>query len=125
MIKTIAPKTSHIHVSHYGAAHIPSYSSNQNGAIGTMRYNPTAQNIEVWDGNTWMSVTQHAEVGLSQDVIELLEWARQERDKQLRYERMAETNVTVADALESVKDAELRLREIAILCEESTIPGNN
>lgn len=75
--------------------------------------------MEVWDGASWINVSASSDVSLTHDTIELLEWARKERDKQLRYEAMAKNNVTIADALESVKDAELRLRELAILCDTS------
>ena len=89
------------------------------GAVGMLRYNPSSANMEVWDGSTWISISASTDVSLTQDTIELLEWARKERNKQLRYKAMAKDNVTLADALESVKDAELRLLELAILCDTS------
>lgn len=118
MIKTIQTGA-YLNVSHYGGMYIDSYSSGvQQGGIGQMRFNPSSQTIEVWDGNGWKNIMGHADIQLNNEAIEILNWARQERDRQLRYAELAKTNITIADALESVKDAELRLRELAILCEE-------
>lgn len=107
-------------ISTYTDTYIDTYSSSANqGGIGQVRFNPSAQNIEVWDGHSWKSIMSRSEITLDQAAIDLLDWARAERDRQRHYAELAKTNVTIADALESVKDAELRLRELAILCEES------
>lgn len=84
-----------------------------------VRYNPNVSAMEVWDGSTWVNISASSEVSLTEDTIELLEWARKERSRQRQYEALAKNNVTIADAIERVKDAELRLRELAILCETS------
>jgi hypothetical protein len=119
MIKSVTTSTpAYITTSHYGGVGYMSGHSNT-GAVGMTRYNPSSANMEVWDGSTWLSISASTDVSLTPDTIQLLEWARRERDRQLRYEAMARDNVTIADALESVKDAELRLRELAILCDDT------
>lgn len=118
MIKTINGGA-YLKVSSHVGPYIDSYSvSASQGGVGQMRFNPNSQTIEVWNGNSWLNIVGHADIQLNEEAVQLLNWARTERDRQLRYAELAKTNVTIADALESVKDAELRLRELAILCEE-------
>ena len=119
MIKGVTTSTpAYIRTSHYGGSGYISGQPNTS-AVGMTRYNPSSANMEVWDGSTWISISASTDVSLTPDTVELLEWARRERDKQLRYEALARDNVTIADALESVKDAELRLLELTILCDTS------
>lgn len=98
-----------------------SYISTNHNTVGTgmTRFNPSTQSLEVYDGYSWLSVTGSSHIALTDEAVELLEWAKQERDRQQYYEQLAKKYVTVADAIESVKDAEHRLRELAILCETS------
>lgn len=120
MIKTIQGGP-YLTVSHYGGMHIDAYSGNANqGGVGQVRFNPNSQTLEVWDGTSWKNIMGHAEVKLNTEAESILNWAREERARQLQYEELAKKHPAVADALESVKDAELKLRELAILCTEDS-----
>jgi hypothetical protein len=122
MIKFVTTSTpAYITTSHYGGAGYISSNQSTGGAVGMTRYNTNSTNMEVWDGQSWISISSNTEVSLTQDVIELLEWARAERTRQLAYAAMAKKNVTIADAIERVKDAELQLRELAILCDDTGV----
>lgn len=93
--------------------------SNQLG-VGNLRLNPSTQNIEVFDGNTWLTMgASYAQIELTPEVNEILDWAKLERQRQREYAELAKKHPAIADAMESVKDAELKLRELAILCQES------
>ena len=121
MIKTIQGGP-YINVSHYNGMYIDAYSGQANqGGVGQVRFNPTSQTLEVWDGNGWKNIMGHAEIKLNSEAESILNWAKKEQARQLEYQELAKKHPAVADALESVKDAELKLRELAILCtEEST-----
>lgn len=100
------------------APYINTY-SNQLG-VGNLRFNSSTQNIEVFDGNGWIAMSSsYAQVELTPEVNEILDWARQERQQQREYAELAKKHPGIADAMESVKDAKLKLRELAILCQES------
>lgn len=87
---------------------------------GNVRYNPAGQNLEVYDGNNWVMLSSsYSTVELTHEAQSLLDWAATERQRQQQYEELAKKHPAVADALESVKDAELKLRELSILCQES------
>ena len=104
-----------------GGANTSMYLNAYSGApgIGNMRFSPGTQNIEVYDGNSWISMpSNYATVELTVDAQLAIDWATKERARQLVYEELAKKHPAVADAMESLKDAELKLRELAILCTE-------
>lgn len=99
------------------STYINSYSGAQ--GVGNVRYNTTTQNLEVYDGNNWILLGMgFADVGLTGEAESLLDWAREERDRRNNLEEMAKNNVTVADALKRVRDAEDQLQVVAVLCKQ-------
>jgi hypothetical protein len=87
--------------------------------VGNVRFNTTNQNLEVFDGSSWVMLNMSfASVGLTGEAESLLDWAREERAARQKAENMALTNVTVADALNRVREAEQQLIVIAALCEQ-------
>lgn len=111
------------HVNIVNGSFSPMYLNAYSGApgIGNMRYSPSTQNIEVYDGNSWISMpTNYTTVELTPDAQQAIDWAKEERARHLQYEELAKKHPAVADAIESLKDAELKLRELAILCTEDS-----
>lgn len=101
------------------STYVNGYSGAQ--GVGNMRYNTTNQSMEVFDGNNWIMLNMsYPTVGLTADAENILDWAREERDRRFKAETMAKTNVTVADALERMREAEQQLKVIIALCEEET-----
>jgi hypothetical protein len=85
------------------------YVNNYSGAagVGNMRYNPSNNNVEVYDGNNWQQLqTSYATVQMTPDAESLLDWARQERDKQWRRESLIKSNPALKKAWEAIKRAE-------------------
>jgi len=79
------------------------------GAVGAgmMRYNSNMNCIEVNDGNSWQQLSMsYATVELNSDAESLLDWARKERDKQSKRERLAKDNPALQKALEAIARAE-------------------
>lgn len=50
-----------------------------------MRYNSNTQTIEVYDGNTWLALAGSADVSLSPEAQQVLDWAykKMKEDEQL------------------------------------------
>ncbi len=106
---TVTNGSSSTYVNAYGGAQ----------GVGNVRFNTTNQNLEVFDGNSWVMLNMsYASVGLTGEAESLLMWAREERAARQKAETMALTNVTVADALNRVREAEQQLIVIAALCEQ-------
>jgi hypothetical protein len=101
-----------------GSTYIGNYSTNAPG-VGNMRYNPNSQNIEVYDGSTWIILSaHHTNINLSDDAVSLLEWARKKRDEDLERERLAQTNPVIKDLVNQIKDKEEQIKVVQTLIKE-------
>ena len=87
-----------------------------NTLVGQVRYNGSSQNMEVYDGSTWLTVSStYPTVELSGDVQHVLNWARAKMMEEARIQELAAKHPSVADALEAVKHAEEQVRIVAAL----------
>ena len=78
--------------------------------VGNMRYNTTSQNMEVFDGNNWITLNMgYASVGLNGEAESLLDWARKKRDEELAWESLAKDNQAVKIALDNLEKAKQQL----------------
>jgi hypothetical protein len=119
MIKSIHSSSPFLTVSggNPGSTYIGNY-SNATG-VGNMRYNPNNQNIEVYDGSTWIILSaHHTNINLSDDAVSLLEWARKKRDEDLERERLAQTNPVIKDLVNQIKDKEEQIKVVQTLLKE-------
>jgi len=92
-----------------GGAAGSTYVNNYGGAVGVgnLRYNTTNQNMEVYDGNSWQTLSMsYATVQLTADAESLLDWARQERERQYKREALIRTNPALQKAYDAIKRAE-------------------
>jgi hypothetical protein len=91
--------------------------NSSNPMTGMMRINGTE--MEVFNGSSWqMLSTSYATVGLDQDVLDIVHWARKKRDQELEYERMAKEHPAVQHAINSIKRAEEQLDLVVKLSKE-------
>ena len=90
--------------------------SNSNTLVGQMRYNGSAQCIEVYDGMTWLSMTtSFPTVDLAPHVQAVVNWAQTKMAEESRLKALAAKHSSVADALEAVAKAEEQVRIVAAL----------
>jgi hypothetical protein len=119
MIKSIHSSSPFLTVSggNPGSTYIGNY-SNAPG-VGNMRYNPSSQNIEVYDGSTWIILSsQHSTINLSDEAVTLLQWARKKRDEELNIELLAQTNSVIKDLVNQIKDKEEQIKVVQTLLKE-------
>ena len=84
--------------------------------LGNMRYNPNSQNIEVFDGSIWVIMqSSNAYISLDHEALKLLEWVRKKRDEELEVELLAETNSTIKDLVNQVKEKQEQIRIVQAL----------
>lgn len=91
------------------------------GAVGAgmMRYNTNTNSMEVNDGNSWQQLSMnYASVSLTGEAESLLDWARDQRNKQYEYEQLAKDHPAVQNALDAIKRAEEQLVLIVNLSKE-------
>ena len=120
MIKSIHSDSPFLTVSggNPGSTYIGNYSTNAPG-VGNMRYNPNNQNIEVFDGSTWIILSaHHAYVSLTPDAVSLLEWARKKRDEELELARLSESSPVIKDLITQVKEKQEQIKIVQTLIKE-------
>jgi hypothetical protein len=85
-----------------------------NPMTGMMRINGTE--MEVFNGSSWLMLsTSYATVGLDQDTLDIVQWARKRRDEESKWYALASSNEAVRIALEQLEQAKTRLELTAIL----------
>jgi len=80
----------------------------QNPMTGMMRINGTE--MEVFNGSSWLQLsTSYATVGLDQDVLDIVQWARKKRDEEIQWQSLAKDNKAVKIALDNLEQARQQL----------------
>ncbi len=105
MIKGITQSGRYTTVS--GGSASSTYISPGSSGAGMMRYNGNMNCIEVNDGVTWKELSgSYASIGLTSEAESLLDWAREQRNKQLARQHAAESNPALKKAYEAIRRAE-------------------
>jgi hypothetical protein len=114
MIKGIAPMGKYTVISG-GNTSVPYVNQNINNPIqGMIRINGT--DMQVFEGTTWMTMnTSYASVGLSPDAELLLDWAKKKRSEEMELEALAQTNPTIRDLLDTIKQKEEQMTIVRTL----------
>ena len=100
---------------------MPYISPGANGA-GMVRYNGNMQQLEINDGNSWLSIgMSYPTIELSRDAVEVLEWARLERTKQRVMAERIEQNPALKKAYEAVLRAQENFDMLDKIAGETTI----
>jgi hypothetical protein len=118
MIKSITPSGRYITVSGSNAnTYVNGYSGAQ--GVGNMRFNTATQNMEVFDGNSWIMLSMdYTSVGLNSEAESLLDWARKKRDEELAWQLLANDCEAVRIALTNLEKAKQQLDITAKLARE-------
>ena len=108
MIKNIYSGSPSVYV---GGQQNPPIYNNGASMVGQLRYNPSTQNYEVYDGNTWHVIYNSVPVGLNQEAEDAIRWAldrmREERDLKQRMEK----HPGLKDAYEKFQIMDIMTRE--------------
>ena len=126
MIKTVNGQGRYIMVN--GGFPATTYMNPNPGAmnVGDFRYNSRIQCFEVYDGNTWIQMSEsHASVGLTPDAESALDWAIRKRQEEAMLEARAKDNPAIADLLNKKKEIEDQIKMVEILTREEVKVGTN
>ena len=97
---------------------LPIYVVNFSGAqgIGNLRFNTANQNLEVYDGNNWITLNMaYPIIGLSSEAESILDWAQRKRHEEIERERLAHNNPVVKDLLNQIKEKEEQVKMVMTL----------
>ena len=115
MIKNLLSSGKYISVLGGGATN---YINNYTGAqgVGNLRFNTVNQTMEVYDGNNWIQLYMgNATVGLNAEAESLLDWARKKRDEEFELEVLANSNPTIKDLMETIKQKQEQITIVKAL----------
>ena len=103
-----------------GNTSLPYVSPNANNPMtGMIRINNTE--LEVFNGNNWQMISSsYATVGLDQDVLDVIQWARKQRDQQFKRERLIKDNPALGKAWEAIMRAEANFDILSKFVEHDT-----
>lgn len=91
-------------------------SSTGNNLVGQLRYNGSSQNMEVYDGNSWLTMTgAYPTIELAPQVQAVVNWAQIKMAQESRIQELAAKHPAVADALAAVEKAQEQLEVVATL----------
>jgi hypothetical protein len=116
MIKSISGNG---HVQVTGSSGFTPYVNMSNPSAGMMRYNGTNQQLEVYDGMSWLTLTSDSvHIGLDHNATAALTWAMTKMSEEAELQRMAETHPAVLAAYEAFKRAGEQLKTTIILSKD-------
>jgi hypothetical protein len=94
--------------------------NNSNPMQGMLRI--WGSDMQVFDGNNWMTLsTSYATVNLNGEVQTIIQWAREERNKQLERTQIVKKNPALQKALESIERAEANFDILAKFVEHDNV----
>jgi len=80
------------------------YVNMNNASAGMVRYNGNSQNLEIYDGSSWMTMySSAATITLDYDVQTILNWARDKMQEDLRLKELAQRHPGIRDLQEKLE----------------------
>ena len=67
-----------------------------------VRYNSSMNRMEVYDGVVWLELGGPAEIGLTHQAEEVLQWARRKMEEEARIEQLAKDHEGIRDLKEKL-----------------------
>jgi len=94
--------------------------NSSNPMTGMIRINNTE--LEVFNGSNWQMISSsYATVSLDQDVLDVIQWARKERDRHSKRQALIKDNPALQKALESIERAEANFDILAKFVENDRV----
>lgn len=115
MIKGLHTRGSYIYVNNGGASN---YVNGQPGAqgLGNIRFNTVSQQLEIFDGLSWLTLNLPTPViGLTAEAESLLDWVKEQKQKEDQLEKLVTDNEAVRNAYNNLQKAKEQLYLTMIL----------
>ena len=93
------------------SSHSMQHIGNNGQSAGTVRWNTSGQQMEVFDGTTWISINQNVTVGMSYEADEVLRWAGLKMREEDELKAKMEKYPTLKSAYEQFKMIEALVYE--------------
>ena len=106
---------------HGGAAPSPYFNVNSSAmSVGSTRYDTNRHIFQVYDGMNWVDIPPaYPVISLNSEAEELLDWAKEQRNRQRELEKLAKEKPAIQSALDIVDKAKAQLEVTIILSKET------
>jgi len=108
MINTLTSTSPHITTNSYSGPYI----GNNGQSSGNVRFNTMNQQLEVYDGSMWHSITQNVNIGMSLNAEDAIRWAQKKMDDERNLEARMAKHPGLKDAYEKFQLIDILTREI-------------
>lgn len=95
MIKYLNTASPHLVVTGSTGPYVPHSTD-----VGQLRYSPSSQSIEVYNGMSWVAVSTTATVDLTPDAQNALTWASQKMQEEIELKRLMQEHPGLEEAYE-------------------------
>lgn len=100
MIKNLTSSSTYVTVQN---PYAPTIYNNGMMNVGNVRYNPSTQQLEVYDGNMWQAISNGATVGLSYEADTAVRWAIEKQKQEEELKAKMEKYPALKDAYEQLE----------------------
>ena len=107
MIKNLDITSPFLTSSSYSAPYV----GNNGQSAGNVRYNTMTQQMEVFDGGSWINISQNVSVGMSYEADEVLRWAGYKMREEAELKAKMEKYPTLKSAYEQFKMLEILVHD--------------
>lgn len=106
VLKFLNSTSSHLQVQHHGGG---AYYNTGAPSAGMLRYHNN--DMQVYDGSNWLSISSSASVGLSTDAEAVIAWAKQKMTEEMRIKDLMERHPGLKDAYEKFEIMKILVSE--------------
>jgi hypothetical protein len=107
MINNLSITSPHLTTS----AHNAQYISNNGQSAGTVRWNTSGQQMEVFDGSTWISINQNITIGMTWTAEEAIRWATEKMTEERNLKQRMDNHPGLKDAYEKFQMMDILTKE--------------
>ena len=107
MINNLSITSPHLTTS----AHSAQYIGNNGQSAGTVRWNTSGQQMEVFDGSTWITINQNITIGMTWTAEEAIRWAERKMQDERDLEERIAKHPGLKDAYEKFQIMDILTKE--------------
>jgi hypothetical protein len=108
MINNLTVTSPHLTTS---GAYTTPYIGNNGQSAGNVRWNTMTQQMEVFDGSTWINISQNVTVGIMATAEEAIRWATQKMQEEIDLKQRMDQHPGLRDAYEKFQMMDILTKE--------------
>ncbi len=95
-------------------------SYSQPTATGAVQWNGMTKKFEVSTGGGWMAIDNTVQLNTDSQYASMVEWAKKKIQEEQELEKLAETDPTIRDLYNQIKEKQEQIKMVQILTKKET-----